>query len=50
VKQWRNDAGHAIVTGNKETERFGQPLVIDNRTGAGTNIAAKAVVRAAADG
>jgi tripartite-type tricarboxylate transporter receptor subunit TctC len=32
------------------SERLGQPFVIENRPGAGTNIAAEAVVRAAADG
>jgi tripartite-type tricarboxylate transporter receptor subunit TctC len=32
------------------SERLGQPFVIENRTGAATNIATEAVVRAAADG
>jgi tripartite-type tricarboxylate transporter receptor subunit TctC len=32
------------------SERLGQQFVVENRTGAATNIAAEAVVRAAADG
>ena len=32
------------------SERLGQQFIIENRTGAGTNIATEAVVRAAADG
>ncbi|HZL39592.1 MAG TPA: tripartite tricarboxylate transporter substrate binding protein [Pseudolabrys sp.] len=32
------------------SERFGQPFVIENRTGAGGNVGAEAVVRAAPDG
>jgi len=32
------------------SERFGQSFVVENRTGAATNIAAEAVVRASADG
>src|ERR1700754_3449638 len=32
------------------SERLGHPFVIDNRVGAGTNVATEAVVRAAADG
>ncbi len=40
----------ARLTGQWLSERLGQPFLIDNRPGAGTNIAAEAVVRAAADG
>jgi tripartite-type tricarboxylate transporter receptor subunit TctC len=32
------------------SERLGQPFIIDNRPGAGSNIAAEAVARAPADG
>jgi tripartite-type tricarboxylate transporter receptor subunit TctC len=40
----------ARVMGQWLSERLGQPLVIENRPGAATNIAAEAVVRAAPDG
>jgi tripartite-type tricarboxylate transporter receptor subunit TctC len=38
------------VIGQWLSERFGQPFIIDNRPGAGGNIATEAVVRASADG
>jgi tripartite-type tricarboxylate transporter receptor subunit TctC len=40
----------ARLMGQWLSERFGQQFVIENRTGAGTNIATEAVVRAPADG
>jgi tripartite-type tricarboxylate transporter receptor subunit TctC len=40
----------ARLMGQWLTERLGQPFVIENRPGAGTNIATEAVVRAPADG
>ena len=40
----------ARLIGPSLSERLGQPLVIDNRPGAGTNTATEAVVRAPADG
>jgi tripartite-type tricarboxylate transporter receptor subunit TctC len=40
----------ARLIGQWLTERLGQPFVIDNRPGGGSNIATEAVVRAPADG
>jgi tripartite-type tricarboxylate transporter receptor subunit TctC len=38
------------LMGQRLSERLGQPFVIENRPGAGTNIATEAVVRSAPDG
>src|SRR5262245_24070897 len=40
----------ARLLGHWLSERLGQQFIIENRTGAGTNIATESVVRAAADG
>jgi tripartite-type tricarboxylate transporter receptor subunit TctC len=40
----------ARVVGQSLSERLGQPIVVENRAGAATNLAAEAVVRAAPDG
>jgi tripartite-type tricarboxylate transporter receptor subunit TctC len=40
----------ARLLGQWLSERFGQPFIVDNRPGAGTNIAMQAVVRSAPDG
>jgi hypothetical protein len=40
----------ARLTGQWLSERLGQPFIIENRPGGGTNIATEAVVRAPADG
>ena len=41
---------NARIMGQWLAERLGQPFAIENRTGAGSNIAAEAVVRASPDG
>src|SRR5262245_53590830 len=40
----------ARIIGQWLTERLGQSFIVENRPGAGTNIAAQSVVRASADG
>ena len=40
----------ARLIGERLSERLGHPVIIENRPGAGTNIATEAVVRAAPDG
>jgi tripartite-type tricarboxylate transporter receptor subunit TctC len=40
----------ARLVGQSLSERLGQPFVIENKTGAGSNIATEAVLRAPADG
>ncbi len=40
----------ARLVGRKLSERFGKPVVVENRTGGGTTIAAAAVARSAPDG
>src|SRR5579871_1710242 len=44
-----SDIGARLI-GQWLSERFGQPFVIENRPGAGQNLAAEAVIRAPPDG
>ena len=41
---------HARLIGQWLSERLGQPFIIENKAGAGTNLGTEMVVRAAADG
>src|SRR5262249_22964926 len=41
---------YARLIGQWLSERLGQPFVVENRSGAGTNIATEAVVKSAPDG
>jgi tripartite-type tricarboxylate transporter receptor subunit TctC len=41
---------YARIIGQWLSERLGQPVIIDNRPGAGTNLATESVVNAAPDG
>lgn len=41
---------HARLIGQWLSERLGQPFIIENRAGAGTNLGTEVVVRAPADG
>ena len=47
---WRFGDFHARLIGQWLSERLGQPFIIENRPGAGSNIGTEAVVRAPADG
>ena len=38
------------IVGQKLTEKWGQPVIVENRSGAGGNIGAQAVAKSAADG
>jgi tripartite-type tricarboxylate transporter receptor subunit TctC len=40
----------ARLTGQRLSDRFGQPYVIENRPGAGSNLAAEAVIKSPPDG
>jgi tripartite-type tricarboxylate transporter receptor subunit TctC len=52
--RWLSPGGTADVVarliGQQLSERLGQPFVVENRPGAGTNIATETVVKSAPDG
>ena len=48
--RWRRGRHLARLIGQWLSERLGQPFIIENRPGAGTNIGTEAVVKAPPDG